>query len=121
MLTICRLKSQEPTLVPRTSPRLERLPPSTFVAAAAGLAENPGLLAPSYLPGGRRPPGREIDLIYFFCELPLFCEPELAELLAAEPVVIFPEADSLSFMASKTDIPRGPIVIRTGSPSFDLA
>jgi hypothetical protein len=43
---------------------------------------------------------------YFFCE-PL------------EPVVL--EAEPLLFIASNTDIPCGPIVITTGSPSFDFA
>ena len=44
--------------------------------------------------------------------------------LPLEPVVpdVFePEPEPLAFMASNTDIPCGPIVISTGSPSFDLA
>lgn len=40
--------------------------------------------------------------------------------LLDEPVVEL-KSDLLLFLASNTDIPRGPIVIKTGSPSFDLA
>jgi len=49
----------------------------------------------------------------------LFCKPGFMELLD-EPVVEL-ESDLLLFFASNTDIPCGPIVIKTGSPSFDLA
>ena len=45
-------------------------------------------------------------------------ELELREGLLFDPVV--PELDPLAFIASKTDMPRGPIVITTGSPSGDL-
>src|SRR6516165_9610129 len=46
--------------------------------------------------------------------------------LPAEPVVpvcedVFEPELPLEFMASNTDIPCGPIVIRTGFPSFDFA
>src|SRR6185437_14256567 len=99
MLETCRLKSREPTWFHEPHQGL-RLLPSTIVAAA-GLAEKSWLCALLFAGEGcSRPPGRGIDLIYFFCELPLFCEPEPAELLAAEPVVDLSEADSLSFTRS---------------------
>jgi len=49
----------------------------------------------------------------------LFCVLDF-ELEVDEPVVE-PDPEVLPFIASNTDMPCGPIVISTGSPSFDLA
>ena len=42
-------------------------------------------------------------------------------MLVAEPVVELEFEFELVSIASNTDMPRGPIVINTGSPSFDFA
>lgn len=67
--------------------------------------------------GDRHPPGwRPI----YFCVPELVCGFDFIELLA-EPVVDLSDPEVFPLFASKTDIPRGPMVISTGSPSFDLA
>ncbi len=53
------------------------------------------------------PEGFDIEFELELLEEPLF-----------DPTV--PDLDPFAFMASKTDMPCGPIVITTGSPSGDL-
>jgi hypothetical protein len=65
----------------------------------------------------------EIEVIFYFdvCELGFAeVEPEPLDVVEwlVDPVVL-PDPEA-AFMASKTDIPRGPIVITMGSPSGDF-